>query len=180
MNKYFLSLLSLLFICNILSCVSLEEKKAKKFFEEEISDNETFRIFISKDIYAVKQIKNEDKIKRIPDKNGDLEKKVFFSKEHNKINFKNIELKGVVRIELNSSGEPVNIGYANSKMPRTWQASKHFVQDIARFRFTFPTKGKAIYQFNVSYFWSVTAPFSISDSARKKRAIQYLRSQKKQ
>ena len=163
-----------------LACLSLTSRQAREFFGEEGQKYEAFRVFIARDSYIVKQIQYEDQIRRVKDENGDREKKKFFLTEHDKINFKDITLEGKLLVDLNASGQPVNIQYVRGETPRTWQASKHFIQDIARFRFTFPNRKKRLFSFHVSYFWSIEAPLGFSTSARKERAIKYLRSQRKE
>ena len=163
-----------------LACFSLASRQAREFLGRENEKYEAFRVFISRGDYIVKQVQHEEQIRRTEDKNGDREKKQFFQKEHDKINFRDLALEGTLLVELNASGQPVNIQYVRGKTPRTWQASKHFIQDIARFRFTFPNREKRLYSFRVRYFWSIAAPVSLSSSTRKKRAIKYLRSQRKE
>lgn len=167
-------------LLNNLSCFSLANRQAKQFFGQETQKGEAFRVFISREDYIVKQIQYEEQVRRSEDTNGDREKKEFFMKEHDKINFKDFTLAGTLAVDLNFSGQPVNIQYVRGETPRTWQASKHFIQDIARFRFIFPNPEKSLYSFRVRYLWSIAAPLGLSASARKRRAIKYLRNQRRE
>ncbi len=152
-----------------------EERDA--FFSNEKKGSEIFRVFISEDFYEVRQVQREDVIRRTEDKEGDEEKKAFFTEEHNKINFKDLRLEGIMNVELNSEGSPLNIKYLPGGTPKTWQASKHFLQDLSRFHFNFPNPGSGIIHFNVRYLWIIKAGF---DSRKnKEKAIEYLKKEKR-
>ena len=172
---YFLVLLAL-------SCSSYSSRQKSKFLSQDLKNQEAFRVFISKDDYLVEQVQFESQIERIPDKNGDKEKQKFFNKESTKINFRNFNLLGTVRVELNARGNPIKIDYKLGATPRTWQASKYFINDISRFRFSFPKTAKANggnkYKFEVSYYWCISGNSSLTRDERRRKAIQYLRSQK--
>ncbi len=163
------------------ACLSVPEGKETSFFSQEIKRNtELFRVFIARELYLVKQMQAHNNIARTPDENGDKEKQGFFTKEHDKINFRNYFLEGTLLVTLHPvSAKIINIQYEKGAMPRTWQASKHFVQDLARFRFRFLNEKRQPSQFHVEYMWQIEAESSISEASRKKKAIQYLRSQRR-
>ena len=168
----------LLFLFFHFSCVSLEKREAENFFSQENLEGETFRVFIAKDIYLVKQMKDDDRIRRKEDPNGDEEKRLFFTQEHDRINFKKIILEGSLFLDFNSSLKTVSIQYESGKNPITWQASKHFIKDLSRFSFEKMENWDSLLQIKVKYMWYILpAPF-LSDAERKEKAIQYLRSQK--
>ena len=161
-------------------CSSRAIRMERAFFKSEGEAREVFRIFISKNRYRVSQIQFQDKIQRIQDKYGDHEKKLFFTNEHNKIAYDDFKLEGKIIVRIDPvSGIPRDIQYKKGKVPKTWQAGKHFIQDISRFRFTFPNKNQRISIFTVHYLWNITAMKGLSIKQRRKKAIKYLRSQKK-
>ncbi len=162
------------------SCFSLVSKHEKSFLSQKIVASETFRVFIARDRYVVKQVQHHDRIGRREDENGDKEKSAFFKQEHDKINFKDLMIEGTLIVDVNWAGQAVNIRYKRGRTPRTWQAGKHFIQDVSRFRFTFPDKDRKIFRFEVHYFWSIISGTGFVFLTRKQRAIEYLRSQKKQ
>ncbi len=170
MVSYFLSL----------GCTSLTQRQASEFFAQESEKNEAFRIFIGRDMYRVEQVDYFEQIKRQDDEKGDKEKKEFFTKEHDRISYSDFIIQGTLAIGLSPySGKPTNIQYVPDKTPSTWQASKHFIQDISRFRFDFPDPKKKLLHFHVSYFWSVITQHGLTSAGRKQKAIEYLRSQKR-
>lgn len=160
-------------------CSSQAVRMERVFFQNEGNSREIFRIFISKDRYKVHQVQFHDRIQRIQDRHGDQEKKLFFTKEHNKMAFSDFKLEGKMLVRIDPiSGTPTDIQYKKGKVPKTWQAGKHFIQDISRFRFSFPSKSQKIFSFTVSYLWNITALKGLSSKQRRKKAIKYLRSQK--
>ena len=166
----------------IITCSSITTTSLKpvneiqnEFFNQKYNSNLAFLVFISEKNYIVKQIQYLDKIKRTEDKESDEEKKEFFAIEHNKINFKDFRLEGILNVELNPQGNPLNIKYVPGGTPKTWQASKHFIQDLSRFHFDFINPGNGITRFSVKYLWIIKG----GGGNNKQKAIEYLKKEKK-
>ena len=121
----------------------------------------------------------QDLIERVPDETGDKVKLSFFNTEDEKLNFNDFAFKGTILVDIDYSGKPRNVRYGQGATPRTWQAGKHFIQDIARFRFRFTNPKKRLFSFKVNYFWSVVSDSSLTSFNRKEKAIDYLRKQRK-
>ena len=164
-----------------LSCRSLlVETKANDFFATEPERREAFRVFIARDFYRVKQVQYPQRVQRIADENGDQEEQESFTKEHDKIRFSSFLLEGTLEVRLDpESGQPINIRYPKARMPQTWQASKYFIRDLSRFRFTFPEENNKLLHFYVRYSWMIAADESLSIKERRRRAMEYWRRQNK-
>ncbi len=157
------------------SCSSLSMREADAFFSQPPLRLETFRVFISKEQYIVRQLQFHDDIVRIPDFYGDKEQLQFFTEEHRKINFKTFRLTGILNIQLNPhNGRPINIKYLPGRAPSIWQVGKHFINDLSRFRFEFPRGKMPSTELLVSYLWFVEQ----APGADRHKAIEHLRKQK--
>ncbi|MBX7058193.1 MAG: hypothetical protein K1X75_09005 [Leptospirales bacterium] len=141
-------------------------------------DGTTFRILIDRDGYHVRQLARRELFRRKKDIEGDREQFDFFRSEHDKADFMDLRLEGVLQIRLNPlSGAIEHIAYLAGRTPRTWQASKFFQDDISRFRFDFLAGGVNPREFKAHYLWVIHKREGLSDEEQRRRAIEYLNSQ---
>lgn len=150
-----------------------------QFFLEKSKYDESFRVLITGGNYQIRQIRYKTQIKRVTDVEGDREQLIFYQKKSLGLNFKDWDLEGTVRIRINPLNQQIeHISYLLGATPDTWQASVYFQEDVSRLRFAFPG-GMSVRDFRIRYNWRVKRKEGLSDTEARKKAIEYLKSQKR-
>ena len=143
-----------------------------------LQSGELFRVLIDDSGYYFVQLKGEKKIQRREDPHGDEEEHTMLNQFGSKYNFQDWEFDGLLKIRLNAtSGDIEHVEYVTGEIPKTWQVSRLFQEDITRHRFDFPGNLVNPRSFLIRYKWRIKREEGLSDEDAKKRAMEFLRSE---
>jgi hypothetical protein len=151
------------------------------FLVAEPFENEYFRVLIEANGYTVKKVTEDESILRKEDPTGDEEQFKTFKSYNDMYDFKEWVLNGRLRVRLNPhTGSIEHLSFVEGYMPKTWQSMKLIQEDCSRFQFTFPENEVLAREFIVSYEWRIQRRANLTDEEARARAIEFLKSQRRQ
>jgi hypothetical protein len=150
------------------------------FFEEPLKFGESFRILITDNGYAVKQIGLEKRIRLIKDEAGDKEQFSMYKELNEKYNFKAWQFDAMIDLQISpKTGYIEKSNFVPHQMPKTWQAARLFMEDISRYRFEHVNENDPHRTVRVSFRWLISAVPGLSEEEYKRRATEFLKSEQK-
>ncbi len=156
------------------------EKKFKDYFSDN-SQNDFFKILITKDNYYIKQTRFEDFIQRIEDTEGDAEQLKIYNQLYEKINFIDYDICSLIKVKINpQNGNIESIDYHPNYFPKTKKAMKLFMDDIARYKFKIIKPDAFLNEVYISIRWIIEKNPDLSPEAAKRKAIEYIKSEQQE
>jgi hypothetical protein len=139
-------------------------------------EEEAFRILVTKNNYQIRQIKYENFIEKIKDVSGDKEQLNYYKQVYEKINFKDWEFEGVLKVSLNPQNANIErLQYYEHYIPKLKQAVELFIQDISRYKFRYLQNQTYPKEFLIRIEWRIKKDPNLTEEEAKGRAIEYLK-----